>query len=484
MRNLSLIRILLAAAAAPVMLITARAQAPTGIEEVIIPADAPPSSSTAADAGAENGAGGAAAAEDATANAEASEETAPETARDKELERLRKERERIAAENALAKEKLRRELFALDAEKERLALENALRRERLESEMADLRTQLDRMQVQYELVNRQASLESARRRRELEDELAELKAEEERLKLANSIAAQKLEARLSELRVQDTELKIRRARLEMDVAQLQTDLSVREKREVLSDLAPAEQVYTLEPFKDGVLQISDRRIEMNGVITPRIADLVVERIDYFNNQSTKYPIFLVIDSSPGGSVMAGSKIIKSMQGSQAPVYVVVKSYAASMAAIITASAEHSFAYPNAVLLHHQISWLGMGNLTQQKEMLQQAEQWWRRLATPVAEKMGLTLDEFIARMYEQNSDGNWREFADKARELKWVGEIVETIWDTSMDKNPDRFGPRPSMSLQLEEKVDNEGNPYVVLPRLSPFDCYFVYNPDRYYRLR
>jgi ATP-dependent Clp protease protease subunit len=155
-----------------------------------------------------------------------------------------------------------------------------------------------------------------------------------------------------------------------------------------------------------------------------------------------------------------------------------------MAAVITTLANHSYAYPNAIVLHHQIAWLGIGNLTQQREQLSEAEQWWRRLAEPVAAKMGLTLDAFIKQMYEKNSDGDWREFADVAHELKWVDDIVTTIWETSMDKNPDRFGSRPVITLQLEEKVDEQGAAYAVLPRLPPFDYYFVYNPDRYYRMR
>ena len=173
-----------------------------------------------------------------------------------------------------------------------------------------------------------------------------------------------------------------------------------------------------------------------------------------------------------------------MEGSKAPVYVVVKSYAASMAAIITTLAKHSYAYPNAILLHHQPTWLGAGNLTQQREQLEWAEAWWRRLAQPVAAKMGLTLDEMIKRMYEKNSDGDWREFADAAKQLGWVDTVVDTIWETSLDKNPDRFGPSPVVTLQAEEKVDEQGNPYVLLPRLPPFDYYFLFNPDNYYRVK
>ena len=53
--------------------------------------------------------------------------------------------------------------------------------------------------------------------------------------------------------------------------------------------------------------------------------------------------------------MAGYKILKAMEGSAAPVYVVVKSFAASMAANIATQSKKSFAYPNAIILHHQIS---------------------------------------------------------------------------------------------------------------------------------
>ena len=423
-------------------------------------------------------------ADSATESLPASADAGREASDSKALERLRQERDRIAAENALASERVRQELAALEAEKQRLQLENSLRTERLNAEVAETRTRLDKIALETETINKQAALETARRRAELDNELAQLRAEEERNRVANAISSQKTEARLAELRLQETDFKIRRAELEMDVARLQTELSRREKHDMLRDLVPEDRVYVKEPFADGVLRVSDRRVEMSGVVTPVLASHVAERIDFYNNQSTEYPIFLVIDSSPGGSVMAGDQIIKAMAGSPAPVYVVLKSYAASMAAVITAVAPRSYAYPNAIIVHHQISWLGMGNLTQQREQMKTAEEWWRRLALPVAAKMGLTLDQFIAQMYQKNSDGDWREFADTAVKLKWVDQIVNTIWETSVDRNPDRYGSVGPLTMSLEQKTDDQGEPYVVLPRLMPHDCYFMHNPDRYYRLR
>src|SRR5262249_38058956 len=154
---------------------------------------------------------------------------------------------------------------------------------------------------------------------------------------------------------------------EAQIAKMNVDLELRDKRDQLNNRVLADVRYTKDPFKNGTLAISDRRIPLNGVITMATADRITERINYFNNQNREFPIFIVIDESPGGSVAAGYKILRTMRGSQAPVYVVVKSFAASMAAGITTLATRSYAYPNAIILHHQLSSGSMGNLTQQKE---------------------------------------------------------------------------------------------------------------------
>lgn len=410
-----------------------------------------------------------------------------EEARKAEIKALNAERELIQARMSLRSEKFKEELAELKEEKERLAIENSLTRERLNQELAELKAENERLSVKMDALNKEISLAGLESKKMLTQELAELKLEEERLILSNSIATKKVESELSELRLADSRLKLKRSTLDVEVAELQAKLSVKEKGDLVDNIVYTNQelMYLKEPFVDGVLHVSDRRIALNGPIWSGLADYVSERINFFNNESVEYPIFLVIDSSPGGSVMSGYKILKSMHGSNAPVFVVVKSYAASMAASIATLAERSYCYPNAVILHHQISWGVSGNLTQQREFLEEAEEWWRRVARPVAEKMDLTLDEFITLMYEKNSDGDWREFGDRAQELKWIDHVVDRIWEMSVDKNPDRFG-RSMIFAEgtLEESLDDDGRPFMALPRLEPFDFYYLYNPDRYYRLR
>lgn len=412
---------------------------------------------------------------------------------------LRKKQEQLNLENNIADMELHKALASLAMEKQRRELETSIVQQKAQAEIATMQAELDKLSKQVDLLNRRLALKDVERRARLDAELASEREKTERLKTQNDLAAAELAAKTRELSLKEQEARTRSAELmaqkaEYDnkLSKLTAEIDLREKRDQWKNRVDAEIVYTKEPFKNGALTISDRRITLNGVIGMHTADHIVERINYFNNQSRDYPIFIVIDSSPGGSVEAGYKILKTMSGSRAPVYVVVKAFAASMAAGITTLAARSFAYPNAVILHHQLLNGRYGNLTEQRENVRDMEEGWKRLAAPVATKMGVSLDEFIKRMYLHRSTGDWREFADQARKLHWVDEVVEVIHEDSYIKNPDAPAPllgfpstplrRVAQSDDLQEETDPSGRAFVRLPRLSPVDFYYLYNPDNYYR--
>jgi ATP-dependent Clp protease protease subunit len=411
---------------------------------------------------------------------------------------LKRQQEQLTLENGIAEQQLRKDLARLSAEKQRLELTNNLVQQKRQAEVAALQAEIDNLAKQVDLLAKRAALKEAERKARLDELMAADREMLERIKLSNDLASAEiagkgrdLTQREQDLRVRMAELQAQRTEFDLQLAKLNTDLDLRAKRDQWKNRVNRDIQYTTEPFKDGVLTISDRRIPLNGPILMDTADYIAERIDYFNNQSREFPIFIVIDRSPGGSVMAGYKILKAMNGSAAPVYVVVKSFAASMAAGITTMSKKSYAYPNAILLHHQILTGSFGNLTEQKENLKELEEWWKRLATPVAAKMGVSLDEFIKRMYQNRSTGDWQEFGDGARKLKWVDEVVQAIQEESYDKNPDApyapgVAPAPKRSESqpvLAERTDAAGRRFVLLPRLEPVDCYYLYNPDNYYRL-
>ncbi len=381
---------------------------------------------------------------------------------------LTEERDEQVLRNTLLAEKLRAELAPIEHEQRKLQIKGQVEDEKTNQNVAALRYQRDKVRLENDIAREKINAEQIRY------DADKLRLDQEKLKR---------EAIVAELDFQS-----RKLHQEMDLADNKTvaikaDLDLREKKELWRKQANREPEYLKDPFKNGVLTISDRRIAMDGPIVYGTADFVTERIHYFNNKSEELPIFLVIDRSPGGSVMEGYRILKAMQASKAPVHVVVKSYAASMAATIATLAPHSYAYPNAVILHHQIWSVTFGNPTQQKQQLDIIKEWDRRLREPIARKMGTSVDKFTAEMYKQNVDGDWEEFADAAVKLKWIDSVVGEIKETGFLKEPEVAAEeKPKLPFGLAEESDAKGDRFVRLPRLQHADAYFLYNRDGYYR--
>lgn len=388
-------------------------------------------------------------------------------------------------------EPIKAETAKLVAERERIAAEIALEQTKLDEKLAPRRRALAEQQIQMEEIKTKLDLAESERRAKDDPKLMELRRENEKLMIDYAIAKNATDIDGFKTRMEENVVRSKTSALalQMELQQKEADA-----RSYAVGKAPA---YPKDPLQGKKLVLSDRTIGLNGVITSKTADSVADRIAYFNNRDPEAPIFIVIDDCPGGSVMAGYKILKSMHGSKAPVYTVVKSFAASMAACITTLSKKSFAYPNAIILHHQLSVGVMGNLTQHRENVKELEEWWKRLADPVAQKMGISRDEFIARMYKEASTGDWNEFADDAQKLGWVDVIVEDIEETAQLRHPDTQQAQqqngqqrlasdggPTTSADVLQDHDERGKPVALLPRLNPLDAYWMYNPDGYYRMQ
>lgn len=391
--------------------------------------------------------------------------TASSTPNAKELEakKLKEEYDIISYKNKIDSENMKIKSKEIDDLLQKLTTENKLKAEQQKKNLAEIHDKIAKLKAESDLL-----------------------AEQNRVKNLK-IVAEKDEIDLATKRMEFEEKKIRHENemLRANAEKLRIELEMRAKKEDWKKQSNSEPVYLAEPFnpKTGTLTVSDRRIPFNVVVSASNSDFVVKRIAYFNNISTA-PIFIMIDTNLGGSVAAGYGVIKAMESSKAPVYVVVKSFAASMAAIITTMADRSFIYQNATILHHQMSSrMHRSNTTQIKEYLSHIKEYERRIFTPVAKKMGLTLDALRKKMYEHNSDGDWEEYGDNAVKLHWATNVVNKIHETGIVKEPEE--PRFfsfSLLQASEEKVDANGSKYVSLPRLAPFDFYHIYNPDNYFR--
>ncbi|MEM1423195.1 MAG: ATP-dependent Clp protease proteolytic subunit [Planctomycetota bacterium] len=430
------------------------------------------------------------AAQDATEVADA--QAAPEKSG---VQLMKEELDRLNTEYQLMKQRQKMELAQAELERTEIASKSALREARLRDELAASRASAERAQAEAELIRARAALEAAKQ----SQELAAMRAMIERRSVERQMADAKTREGLEETRLDALESEARanlarsafaeaKARydtmtleLREQLAELQRDLDVRKKKDEIAGMVTDDIVYHDEPFRDGTLYVSDRRIPLNGAISWGTGSYVADRIQFFNNQCEDKPIFIVIDSSPGGSVMEGYRVLKAMDASRAPIHVVVKSFAASMAATITTLADHSYVFPNAIMLHHQMSSGMRGNMTQQQESLENSLEWQRRLAKPIADKMGVSLDRFVELMYENNSDGDWEEFAQEAVELNWADHIVTELRETGLRNRPGTGDAGPGFTAQM--RTDENGRKYIELPPLQPFDHYFMYDPYNFYRV-
>jgi ATP-dependent Clp protease protease subunit len=319
---------------------------------------------------------------------------------------------------------------------------------------------------------------------------APVEAEQAKLKLEAALAnakaavasADKDRAR-AELEVQ---ARLAAAEVAVEYAKVSSVATIARLEQKAADIASGAKVeYPKDPLIDGVLHISDRRIPFNGRVDDKLAEFVCGRIAFYNALDEEAPIFIVIDRSPGGSVMAGYMMLQAMETSKAPVYVVVKGYAASMAAIITTLAKRSFVYPNTIVLHHQAS-LGLnGNVTQLKEQLKWSKVWCERIFVKVAARIGVTVDEFVAQMYQGSSTGDWKVLGDEAGRRKWVTDVVERLAEDSLTV----AGPVPPVAPELRPDgfntgLSRDGRVRQPLPPLGPCDVWWIHDPTVEYLVR
>lgn len=382
----------------------------------------------------------------------------------------------------------------------------------LEAELKTLGEAIEELQKQRAEIEAKLALSAAKRDKELlplalekmaldakrsqraaafSAKLAEIEEERAKLEREFALANARVNAKLREKQLRVSALEADSRELQMETAQLNaklaTPLAVAGKKQELAKIASAQPKYFKEPLINGALYISDRRIDFNGPVTPESAKRACELIHFYNNQDTEYPIFIVIDNSPGGSVLSGYQIQKAMQSSRAPVYVVVKGMAASMAAVLATTAERSYCFANTRILHHQISSANpRSNLTVMRENLAVAEEIYQIFIGPVAKKLGVSAETFTKQMYENNSEGDWEVFGTEAVERKWVDFLVERVEETSVLALKSDSGEKTQPQVNgIVEKTDATGTSYAELPMLTnPFDCWWIYDNSGYYRAR
>lgn len=134
-----------------------------------------------------------------------------------------------------------------------------------------------------------------------------------------------------------------------------------------------------------------RSIYFAAVVTEESVSQAIDVVQALDQ--TSGPIVLFI-SSPGGSVLAGNKLISVMEYTKNPVYTVCVDLCASMAAIIHQYGHKRLAYKRALLMFHDASGSAQGEVKKMLSMLNTIEKGLDKADTYIANKSNMSKEAF------------------------------------------------------------------------------------------
>lgn len=265
-------------------------------------------------------------------------------------------------------------------------------------------------------------------------------------------AEQSLQEQLTKEKI-TTEIELER----LKKAKIQEEyLKIQANNDKINQTQVNKEPYTFAPVTGKTIKISDRTIVMPETITVENSTEIVKKINFLNRKNN-YPIFIVIDTCYGGSVLGGELILRTIENSKAKVYIVVKTFCASMCAIITSTfAENAYVMNNAMILHHEISSGVQGNISLQKENINYLEYWQKQMLGPIAKRRGQTVDEFVASLYKLSRTGDATLFAPDALKEKWILHIINNVEDGSFNVIVPGAEREIILKIKLQKKIPND----------------------------
>ena len=148
-------------------------------------------------------------------------------------------------------------------------------------------------------------------------------------------------------------------------------------------------------------------------------------------------------------------------------------------------AKHSYVYPNAWILHHQVR----SQIPESTDVLefQQEQQrllkWAARIHDPIAKKLKYkSYKEFYADMYKNDSNGDWAEFGDDAVRLNWANTIINGVSEEGIMDYPTKEEELNIILPSGKSQPHHSKNKQIILPSPLSFDFYFIYNDDNRYQ--
>jgi len=174
-----------------------------------------------------------------------------------------------------------------------------------------------------------------------------------------------------------------------------------ESKETTEPLLKIEQTATADLTKDKKVKTKTARVNgdqviyLNTPIVDETVDLTLQAIEAASRGEDE--IYLVLNS-PGGSVLAGARLINFMKNSGVTIHTVCEGLCASMAAQIHQVGKTRYMTPGSVLMFHPASGGVQGTMEQMSSQLGAFSRLVDRMDMEVAKRSGIDYKEFKARL--------------------------------------------------------------------------------------
>lgn len=146
--------------------------------------------------------------------------------------------------------------------------------------------------------------------------------------------------------------------------------------------------------EENVFEVDENTIRLTGVIDEWSAKTVEDKIKKLQNRLLNPDKINIIIDSPGGYVMAGRKIVRTIKTSSIPVVCFIDGMAASMAAFIFESCHRRLVGEDSILMFHEASGGFQGPFNIVKSRSAFVYGYVAEMENEVAKRLGMTMEQY------------------------------------------------------------------------------------------
>lgn len=161
---------------------------------------------------------------------------------------------------------------------------------------------------------------------------------------------------------------------------------------VMAVVAP-NVVNTVKTTPQHIVLTKTNFVAMDFEVSPATVDFVINKLESLDKSKPRY----LYIRSPGGEVIAGTRLVEYLKSADGKGVVAIAQFAASMAFVTLQATETRLITQTGVLMSHGISGGAQGNVKEIEKQLEFMKKLENLLLDLLAKRLGLTREELRAK---------------------------------------------------------------------------------------